>query len=100
MSAFIDRADEIKAVIDGLFDEDTISCVVDKQMDIKSQFDKSIGRIKGGVVIVDWKGLSKINPDGVTLRGTASYQLTCIYKPILRDGDVDAYAITNDIAKA
>ena len=41
-------------LIDGLFDEGQVAVVVDRQKDITAEFNKRIGKVKGGVAVIEW----------------------------------------------
>lgn len=84
MSAFYDRADEIAARIETLFGAGEIAVIVDRQKDIASEFNKMIGRMKGGVAIVEWRGAPNVNEDLDELRMTSRFSVTVICKPVIR----------------
>lgn len=86
MSIWFDRADALATRIEGLFtNPDEVAVVVDRQKDIVSEFNKRIGKVKGGVVIIEWSGATNVSPDLDALRVTSRYAITVITKPIIRD---------------
>ena len=100
MSAFFDRADEIGARIESLFGAGEIAVVVDRQKDIASEFKKHIGKVKGGVVVVEWRGAPSINADLDELRMTTRFAVTVVCKPVIREkaGQASADDIVQTIA--
>lgn len=85
MSVFLDRADQIETLIEGLFDAGQVAVVVDRQKDITAEFNKRIGKVKGGVAVIEWLGANNANVDLDDLRVVSKYSITVITKPIIRD---------------
>lgn len=85
MSEFFNRAEQMATFIKGLFDDGEVEVMVDFQKDLKSQFDKHVGRVKGGVMIVEWRGVSSTDRDLNHLRAKSTYVIHVICKPIIRE---------------
>ena len=85
MSVYLDRADQMATLIEGLFDDGQVSVVVDRQKDITAEFNKRIGKVKGGVAVIEWLGANNANVDLDDLRVASKYSVTVITKPIIRD---------------
>lgn len=85
MSVYLDRADEMATLITGLFDDGEIAVVVDRQKDLTSEFNKQMGKVRGGVVVIEWIGANNVNIDLDDLRVNSRYSITVITKPIIRD---------------
>jgi len=85
MSVYLDRADEMATLIEGLFDAGEVAVVVDRQKDLTSEFNKQMGKVRGGVVVIEWIGANNVNVDLDDLRLNSRYSVTVITKPIIRD---------------
>jgi hypothetical protein len=85
MSVYLDRADQMATLIEGLFDDGQVAVVVDRQKDITAEFNKRIGKVKGGVAVIEWLGALTANVDLDDLRVASKYSVTVITKPITRD---------------
>ena len=85
MSVYLDRADQMATLIEGLFDDGQVAFVVDRQKDITAEFNKRIGKVEGGVAVVEWLGALTAKVDLDDLRVASKYSVTVITKPIMRD---------------
>jgi len=85
MSVFLDRADEMATLITGLFDDGEVAVVVDRQKDLSSEFNKQMGKVRGGVVVIEWLGATNVNLDLDDFRFSSRYAISVITKPIIRD---------------
>ena len=57
MSVYLDRADQMATLIEGLFDDGQVAVVVDRQKDITAEFNKRIGKVKGGVAVAGMRAV-------------------------------------------
>jgi hypothetical protein len=86
MSVFIDIAEEMKAAIEEVVPSSELAVIVDQQKKLASEFAKHIGKVKGGVAIIEFLSASSIDQDagGPTLN--AKYALTLWGKSIILEG--------------
>lgn len=87
MSLFYDTCDEIKELIESRFDSCEVAVVVDRQKDIASEFNKMIGKVSGGVVVIEWNGSNRTEDNVQVLRTNNTYFITVITHPVIRDED-------------
>ena len=84
MSAFLDKADEIKTLLDGVSALSSVEVIVDKQKDIAAEFAKAIQKAKGGVIIILFDGYEPNDLDVNDSTLISSFSITIWTQPILR----------------
>lgn len=84
MSVILDVADQLQTHIEQSISADQVAVVVDRQKDIANEVKKNLGKISGGVAVIEWGGLDSIDGSAKKVRGQNGYTITLICKPIIR----------------
>lgn len=88
MSLFFDIAEELKADLAEVVCADDMEIIINKQADVRSQFNTFIKQVKGAVGIIEFIGAKNRNlsSNGKELSLDANYFLSLWAKPTLRKG--------------
>lgn len=86
MSAFLDKADEIATRLAAVPELASVAILVDRQKDIASEFNKAMGKAKGGVIIILFDGYRTHEEEVAESLVVSSYSITVWTKPVLRAG--------------
>lgn len=102
MSKLYQTAEALAAHLGTVVPESELAIVVDRQKDLQAEVNKSIGKVKGGVAVVEWGGVSQIDARASQLRGTSNFVVTVICKPVLRAkaGQLPADDLVEQLADA
>lgn len=99
MSAFLDIADQIKTQLESVIFTLELDVVVDRQKDIASELKARLGKVKGGVAVVEVGDAKNPDPEG-ELSFDQNYIVTLVTNPILRKGNTPADELLERICKA
>lgn len=100
MSAFLDKSNAIKARLESVTALADVDILVDHQKDIRSEFNKAISKIKGGVVTIFFDSYSTDEENVADSRVISDFILLVWTKPIIRDGDLPSDDIVSEIHKS
>ncbi len=84
MSAFLDKADEIKARLEAVPALDDVAILVDRQKDIASDFQKALAKKKGAVTVILFNGYQPYEEGIADSLVSSEFVITVFTKPILR----------------
>lgn len=99
MSLFLDIADAMARHIEASIPKEELAVVVDRQKDLSAELAKHLGKVSGGVLIIEFLGASSNDLDAYPPNMSASYQLTLWAKPVLRKGKTSALGLVETICR-
>ncbi|MCW1913734.1 hypothetical protein OJ996_09120 [Luteolibacter sp. GHJ8] len=85
MSVFNDRAELLADRLRSVVGLESFSWVVDRDADLKSEFEKATKK-KLGLGVIRWMGGANPDPNSSRLAITSGFNITLFLKPILRRG--------------
>lgn len=97
MSAFLDKADEIKTRLETVEALEGIDILVDRQKDIKGDFAKAIAKKKGAAIIIFFQGYETHEEKVQESHVTSDFVITIWSKPILQKDQVSAGDILSEV---
>lgn len=102
MSAFLDKADEIATRLQAVPELSSVGIIVDRQKDIAAEFTKTMGKVKGGVIIILFEGFQPDSGDYPQSDDPiiSSFSVTTWTKPILRRGQPPADDLVEAVHKS
>lgn len=97
MSAFLDKADAIKARLEAITELSGIDVLVDRQKDLRSEFTRSMAKAKGAAIIIFFSGYDSHEPGVTGSEVTSEYSVWIWSKPVLKDGSITADEILSNV---
>ena len=100
MSAFLDKANAIRARLEAIPELSSIDVLVDHQKDIRSEFKLAMARIKGGVVVIFFDSYTTLEEGVERSLVESEFILQVWTKPIIRKGETAADDIVSEVHKS
>lgn len=100
MSKFLDISEAIKTRLEEEFGEGEIIVIVERQKEILSEVNKNLGKVKGGVVVVELLGGRSADENAKSPVMSTEYAINLVTSPTLRKGKTPADTLLQKICQA